>query len=136
MAKGKIATLDSQIWHKAWFIDLPDDTARLLFIYLLTNGQRNCTGIYEMHLDTIAGDRKITRRKLKKYLDLFQTLGKISVKSGFIIVENAWEHNYFNTDNVRSFVIKHLTQDIPNSIKDSHKEIISLMLEKAGYRAD
>lgn len=126
-------SIDADIWTDPWFIDLPDDSHRLFFLWLIANPHKNTTGIYEIHPKVMANLSGFSPKKCQRMLELYAKFGKVFYENGWIILKNRHKFTNFNNEKVRAFVIEHLTETIPNSIQINHQDIIKIMLDKAGY---
>lgn len=130
MAKTTYAAIDPAIWDKPWFIDAPNPY-KLVFIWLLTNKHKNCTGIYEVHLRRIAEGSLQTLEDTQAALEHFTQIGKAYYEDGYIIIANWHKRTHFNNQDVRNFVINHLST-LPTSLTTNHPDIISALLDKCG----
>ena len=128
-SKTSFAQIDPNIWDDPWFIDLPSDSHRLLFISLFTNRHKNCTGIYEIHKRTICNG--FTPELVDEALAIFAESGRIYYEEGYIIIANWMKRTHYNTPEVRTYAINHVNS-LPSSIKERHSDIIDAILERAG----
>ena len=128
-SKTSFAQIDPNIWDDPWFIDLPSDSHRLLFISLFTNRHKNCTGIYEIHKRTICAG--FSPKLVDEALAIFAESGRIFYEEGYIIIANWMKRTHYNTPEVRTYAINHINS-LPSSIKERHGDIIEVILERAG----
>lgn len=134
MAKTTYAAIDPAIWDKPWFIDAPNPY-KLVFIWLLANKHKNCTGIYEVHLRRIAEGSSQTLEDTQSALDHFTRIGKVFYEDGYIIIANWHKRSHYNNQDVRNFVIHHIST-LPTSLTTNHPDIIAALLEKCGQGSD
>jgi len=128
-SKTSFAQIDPNIWDDPWFIDLPSDSHRLLFISLFTNRHKNCTGIYEIHKRTICVG--FSPDLVDEALTIFAESGRIYYEEGYIIIANWMKRTHYNTPEVRAYAINHINS-LPSSIKERHGDIIEVILDRAG----
>lgn len=128
-SKTSFAQIDPNIWDDPWFIDLPSDSHRLLFISLFTNRHKNCTGIYEIHKRTICAG--FSPELVDEALAIFAESGRIYYEEGYIIIANWMKRTHYNTPEVRTYAINHINS-LPSSIKERHGDIIDVILDRAG----
>ena len=128
-SKTSFAQIDPNIWDDPWFIDLPSDSHRLLFIWLFTNRHKNCTGIYEIHKRTICAG--FSPELVDEALAIFAESGRIYYEEGYIIIANWMKRTHYNTPEVRTYAINHINS-LPSSIKERHGDIIDVILDRAG----
>lgn len=128
-SKTSFAQIDPNIWDDPWFIDLPSDSHRLLFISLFTNRHKNCTGIYEIHKRTICAG--FSPELVDEALAIFAESGRIYYEEGYIIIANWMKRTHYNTPEVRTYAINHINS-LPSSIKERHSDIIEVILDRAG----
>ena len=128
-SKTSFAQIDPNIWDDPWFIDLPSDSHRLLFISLFTNRHKNCTGIYEIHKRTICNG--FSPELVDEALAIFAESGRIFYEEGYIIIANWMKRTHYNTPEVRTYAINHINS-LPSSIKERHGDIIDAILDRAG----
>ena len=128
-SKTSFAQIDPNIWDDPWFIDLPSDSHRLLFISLFTNRHKNCTGIYEIHKRTICNG--FSTDLVDEALAIFAESGRIYYEEGYIIIANWMKRTHYNTPEVRTYAINHVNS-LPSSIKERHSDIIEVILDRAG----
>lgn len=101
--------IHNRFWSDGWIRQL-NALDRYLFIYLLTNGRSQCTGIYELPLDMMATECGIDEKDLR--MSMLQRLEpKIYYKEGWVIVMN---------------FIKHRVSDSPALIKGIRNEFEEL----------
>lgn len=101
--------IHNRFWSDGWIRQL-NALDRYLFIYLLTNGRSQCTGIYELPLDMMATECGIDEKDLR--ISMLQRLEpKIYYKEGWIIIMN---------------FIKHRVSDSPALIKGIQNEFEEL----------
>lgn len=123
------AQLSQDFWTDNYILDL-ETPAKLLFVYLLTNSHRNTTGIYEIHLRTVAYETGIELTAIKEHLSDFARAGKVFYEEGHIILTNRPSHTSFNNENVRNFVVKHINS-LPASIQENHPDLLNALLSLA-----
>lgn len=123
------AQLSQDFWTDNYILDL-ETPAKLLFVYLLTNSHRNTTGIYEIHLRTVAYETGLELTAIKECLSDFAHAGKVFYEEGHIILANRPLHTSFNNENVRNFVVKHVNS-LPASIQENHPDLLSALLNLA-----
>lgn len=110
MKQRKIYT---KIWKDDWFYDL-SQSARLVFIYLLTNESIGFSGCYEISDRQIIFDTKIKELdKVKK--ELFP---KVIFYNGWVYVVNSQGYNNFVGDSFERAISKEMDL-IPDNIKNT-----------------
>jgi hypothetical protein len=103
----------TKIWKDDWFCGL-SQSARMLFLYLITNEDIGFTGCYELSDRQITFDTKLTGLdKLKK--ELFP---KIKFLDGWIYVVNAQGYNGFVGESFEVAISKERLS-IPQNVKDT-----------------
>lgn len=101
--------IHTRFWSDGWVRQL-NALDRYLFLYLLTNGRAQCTGIYELPLDMLATECGIDEKDLR--LSMLQRLEpKVYYKEGWVIIMN---------------YIKHRVSDSPALIKGIRNEFEEL----------
>jgi len=103
----------TKIWKDEWFCNL-SQSARILFLYLITNESIGFTGCYELSDRQITFDTKLTGlEKLKKELS-----PKVKFFDGWVYIVNSQGYNGFAGPSFEIAISKEKTS-IPENIKDT-----------------
>lgn len=105
----KYTPVHAKLWADSWFRQL-NALDRYLFLYLLTNGRSELTGIYELPMDLMAAESGIDERDLRLTM-LPRLEPKIYYREGWVMVVNYQ---------------KYRTSDSPQLIKGIQKTIEAL----------
>ena len=82
--------IQERFWSDGWIRQL-NALDRYLFLYLLTNGRSNLTGVYELPLDLMAAECGIDEKDLRMSM-LNRLEPKIYYKEGWVIIKNFLNH--------------------------------------------
>ncbi len=82
--------VQNRFWSDGWVRQL-NALDRYLFLYLLTNGRGNLTGIYELPLDLMAAECGIDDKDLRLSM-LTRLEPKVFYKDGWVIMVNYLKH--------------------------------------------
>lgn len=100
---SKLRSVNTHFWNDNFVIDL-DPIEKLLFLYLLTNGNTNMLGIYELHIRKIAFDTGVDKDMVRKIFDRFHEAGKASYIDGYVCLHNFTKHQSYNANMKKSAV--------------------------------
>ena len=118
------------MWREdVWFEQLPDNDARLLWVYLFTNPSSPMTGLYRLTLRSIANETYISQEKTAELLEMFARDGKAyyDQERGVIFVVNMQRLQF---ENVSPNMARRMQKDI-DAIPDC--ELKQTYLTKYGY---
>lgn len=82
--------VQNRFWSDGWVRQL-NALDRYLFLYLLTNGRAELTGIYELPLDLMASESGIDEKDLRLSM-LLRLEPKVYYKEGWVILRNYPNH--------------------------------------------
>ena len=85
MAKKRF--VNTKFWDDSFILTLPPE-GKLLFLYLITNSLTDICGIYEISIERIIFDTKLSADTVKKCLSLLTYDNKILYIDGWIIIKN------------------------------------------------
>lgn len=88
MAKNRY--INTKFWSDGWVRKI-NPLDRYFFLYLLTNGHTNISGIYELPIETMAYESGLDERDLEKSM-LPKIEPKIYYRDGWVIIPNFIKH--------------------------------------------
>jgi hypothetical protein len=99
-----IVDFNSRIWTKPWFAPLPRST-QILFIYSWTNDHKNISGIYELGIQTIKNELRLTDDEIRDgFIALYPKL-KYDTEAQIIWVCNHIKHQFLRTEKISPKII-------------------------------
>ena len=113
MAKQRY--INTHFWDDTYVVDL-DATAKLLFLYLLTNPLTNIAGAYEISIRRISFDMGIDSKAILEILARFEQANKIIYRDGWILILNFIKNQSLNPKMVKG--IEDAVSSCPIWIKD------------------
>ena len=111
---SKLRSINTAIWSDSWFEEL-NPTAKLLFIYLITNEKNNMLGVYEITLRKISFDTGIDKTTIEKALKEFESIRKVRFIDNHIMLPNFIKHQSYNTNMKKSAISTY--NDLPDGLK-------------------
>lgn len=84
---GKNRYVNTKFWDDSFIISL-DAEEKLFFLYVLTNPLTNLSGIYEISLNRMSFDTKISLSDVTKILIKFEKYNKMKYENGWIAIKN------------------------------------------------
>lgn len=114
--------VQNRFWSDGWVRGL-NALDRYLFLYLLTNGRAQCTGIYELPIDIMATECGIDEKDLRLSM-LIRLEPKVYYKEGWVIIMNFIKHRISNSPA--------LVKGIHNEFEELPSHIKEIALQK-GY---
>lgn len=107
--------IHNRFWSDGWVRQL-NALDRYLFLYLLTNGRAQCTGIYELPLDMMATECGIDEKDLR--LSMLQRLEpKVYYKEGWVIIMNFIKHRVSDSPALIKGILNEF-EELPPHIKE------------------
>lgn len=106
----------TRFWSDSW-IETQSPTAKLLFLFLLTNPKTNLCGIYEISLKTIAFESGLEDENISALLKGFEEAGKVYYYEGFVILRNSIKHQQTSNPKILQGIRRELKQ-LPQRMKD------------------
>lgn len=99
------------LWSDGFFLELPN-SAKYLFLYLLTGPRTNLLGLYEISLKAIARDTDLTDEQVAGGLSLLEKTGEVRYLSGWVWIKSGIERNVTNWSS------KAVQKGIYNALRD------------------
>lgn len=93
MSKQRI--IKDEMWNDDWFYEL-DPSEKLMWVFLLTNPRSNIAGIYKVSMKWIAVHTGFEKQVVEMLLNRFKTEKKITIKNGWIFLNNFHKHQSHN----------------------------------------
>lgn len=109
---SKKSQISDSFWTDEW-VDNLDPSEKLVFIYLLTNANRNLIGTYKVSLKRMAFETGFEKDMVEKIITRFVDDGKIQRINSYIIIVNGLKYQTPN----------------PNMVKAMQKEVDMLPTE-------
>lgn len=107
------AMINNRIYDDLWFFSL-SQTAKWLFIFLITNRSCNLIGCYEIPLPIISSYTGVPSDELSKYFEELKE--KIIVTDGWIIIKNYEKYNPMRNPSIEVSKQKQI-KALPKNIK-------------------
>lgn len=114
MAKQRV--VNTYFWSDDFILDLKVDE-KLLFLYILTNPQTDLCGAYEIAMQKIVFETKITEKRIRAILDKFERAGKACYRDGWMIVRNFKRHQSSSSIKVAKGIERSLSH-CPDWVKE------------------
>ena len=127
---GRRTWIDSDIWSDT--DDLTDDE-RLLYLYLLTNEQRNIAGYYKLNLKYVAIDFGMTEAKIEMMLARKQKYWSYDQETKQVLIPKFTRYNIVRSKQQLSAMNAELNKLKPCPL---HKEFIRSFTEVNGIGAE
>ena len=99
-----IIDFNSSIWGDGWFRKL-SPREKLLFIYLWTNSHKNMIAMYEIEIDQIAFEMKISEAEVLKAINNLTPKVMFDPDTQMIWVVNHVRHQFMRTDNISPKIV-------------------------------
>jgi hypothetical protein len=109
--------VNTRFWDDEFVMGL-DPSAKLLFLYFLTNPLTDLCGAYEISLRRIAFDTGLRTGKIEQILSQFEAAGKMVYRQGWLLIRNFGKHQQGNSPNVKKGAARSLS-NCPNWIKET-----------------
>lgn len=130
MAKQRV--VNTYFWNDPFIMKLRADE-KLLFLYALTNPQTDLCGAYELAMEKIVFETRLTERKVIEIFAKFEEAGKICYRNGWVLIKNFAKHQQGNSPNVAKGAARSLNlcpdwvkQTLLNGLGSVRKEIALL----------
>lgn len=127
---GKRTWIDSDIWSDC---DDLTDSEKILYIYLLTNEQRNIAGYYKLNLKYMAVDFGMTESKLEMMLSRKQKYWSYDPETSQVLIPKFTRYNIVKSKQQFAALNAELNKLKPCRL---HKEFIDSFIEVNGVGAD
>lgn len=111
----------TSFWDDAWIQEL-SPSAKLLFMYLLTNPLTNIAGVYKITYRRIAFDTGLPQAEISSIIEEFQAAGKAAFVEEYIILPN-WPKYQRTTSKDTKAGIDRVLAELPETVLVSLKEI-------------
>lgn len=111
----KYRYINTKFWNDSYISEL-DPIEKLLFIYLITNGHTNISGIYEIPLKIMAIETGIDESMFKKIF--LRLKDKIRYIDGIVVIKNFIKHQETGSDTVKVGILNCLKDVNINFLKD------------------
>ena len=115
MANNKHRYVNTKFWIDSYVSDL-DPSEKLLFIYLITNGHTNISGVYEIPRKIIAIETGFDFTMIGKIMDRLEA--KIRYIDGFIVIKNFIKHQETGSGSVSTGIVNCLKELDPEFLKN------------------
>ena len=93
MAKQRV--VNTYFWSDDFILDLKADE-KLLFLYVLTNPQTDLCGAYQIAMQKMVFETRLSEKRILAILDKFELAGKVMYRKGWVIVRNFAKHQVSN----------------------------------------
>lgn len=127
---GKRTWIDSDIWTDTE--DLSNDE-KILYLYLLTNEQRNIAGYYKCNLGHMALDFGVTETRLEKMLCREQKYWKYDPETRQVLIPKFTKYNIIKSKQQYTKLNAEISKLKPCGL---HKEFIEAFVKENGIGAD
>ena len=141
MAKNRL--VNTVFWEDNYTANL-DPIEKLMFLYFLTNGSTNISGIYQITLKKIAVETGIDKEMVEKIIKRFEGDGKVFYRDGWLGIRNFIKHQNQNSPKVKKGIEIEMER-VPEEMKDalsgkgidtlSHSNLTKLNLTKLNTAA-
>lgn len=121
MAKQRV--VNTYFWNDPFIMKLKADE-KLLFLYALTNPQTDLCGAYELAMEKIVFETRMSEKKILEIFAKFEAAGKICYRNGWVVVRNFAKHQVNNPK-----VSKGIERSL-NSCPDWVKEIVKIGFDR------
>jgi hypothetical protein len=111
----KLRSVNTRFWEDS-FVEELSPSEKLLFLYLLTNPLTNILGIYEITIKRICYDTGLTKETVLKGLKSFETVNKVLMIDGFVILPNFLRNQNLN-ENMKIGVVN-IFKSLPIVLKE------------------
>jgi hypothetical protein len=105
--KEKNRMVNVKFWEDKYISKLSKD-GRYLFLYLLTNAYTNCSGIYEVSLNTISSQTGIDKSTILKLFTLFYNDKKVWFDDGTVVIRNFIKNQKFTQGGMKEGITSRL----------------------------
>ncbi len=121
-ANNKQRYINTRFWNDSYVSEL-DPIEKLLFIYCLTNGHTNISGIYEIPLKVLAVETGIDVSMLAKILPRLKD--KVRYVNGRMVIKNFIKHQETDSPNVRVGIL--------NCLKELDLDFLKTIVKQGYY---
>jgi len=111
---SKLRSLNTIIWSDPWF-EVLEPSAKLLFIYLVTNEKTNMLGVYEISIRKVSFETGIPSIEIEKYLKEFEIALKIKYSKNRVLLLNFLKHQNYNFNMMKSAIRTY--NNLPKELK-------------------
>jgi hypothetical protein len=101
VAKQRI--VNTKFWDDSYIVRL-SPTAKLIFLYFLTNPLTNISGVYELPLRRVAFDVGLPEGEIQEVVDRLIADGKIIYTDGWVMVVNFIKYQVVSNPKVRQAI--------------------------------
>ncbi|MFA5695891.1 MAG: hypothetical protein WC917_00295 [Bacilli bacterium] len=122
MANNKQRYVNTRLWTDS-NIAILDPIEKLLFVYFITNGHTNISGIYEIPLKMVAVETGIEVSMLGKILPRLKD--RVRYIGGMVVVKNFIKHQETGSVNIQTGIL--------NCLKDLNPEFLKTIVTKGYY---
>ena len=112
---SKLRSINTIIWSDPWF-ELLEPSAKLLFIYLVTNEKTNMLGVYEISIRKVSFETGIKQSEIERYLKEFELSRKIKYAENRVLLLNFLKHQNYNFNMIKSAIRTY--NKLPLSLKN------------------
>lgn len=113
---SKLRSINTIIWSDPWF-ELLEPSAKLLFIYLVTNEKTNMLGVYEISIRKVSFETGIKQSEIERYLKEFELSKKIKYAENRVLLLNFLKHQNYNFNMMKSAIRTY--KNLPLSLRNS-----------------
>jgi len=113
---SKLRSINTIIWSDPWF-ELLEPSAKLLFIYLVTNEKTNMLGVYEISIRKVSFETGIKQSEIERYLKEFELSKKIKYAENRVLLLNFLKHQNYNFNMMKSAIRTY--NKLPLSLRNS-----------------
>ena len=125
---GVKRSINTKFWGDPWILSL-EPMEKYLMLYLLTNGNTNMLGVYEISIKTAEFELGIASDKIERTLQRFEQDGKVIFEGGFLILINWVKHQSYNDNMLKNAesILQRLKLEIREKIP---KSVVKLLVEE------
>ena len=113
--KNVLRSVNTHFWNDRYVRKLNKDE-KLLYLYFLTSPLTNLLGIYELTIERMSFDTKITENTIDKCIEKFVNDGKILYANDYIFMLNFLKNQNLN-ENMKKNVLK-IANNLPDDVTD------------------
>lgn len=100
---SKLRSINTVVWSDPWF-EVLEPTAKLLFIYLVTNEKTNMLGVYEISIRKVSFETGISPKDIDRHLVEFEKSNKIKYEDNRVLLLNFLKHQNYNLNMMKSAI--------------------------------
>ena len=100
---SKLRSINTVVWSDPWF-EVLEPTAKLLFIYLVTNEKTNMLGVYEISIRKVSFETGISSKDINRHLVEFEKSNKIKYEDNRVLLLNFLKHQNYNLNMMKSAI--------------------------------